>query len=185
MGPCHVKPVQIDEEDMALVWSDNGEDRFYVSQCYNAEKRSFSTLKSEVYSVLDKFLMANPARKLDKVNPLPTLDIFAGCGGLSTGLGQAGVADHKWAIEFWKPSADAYKKNNSRCKVFNEECNGLLKKAMDGASENGNIPKKGDVDLLVGGPPCQGFSILNNFADREYSKFKNSLIAFQISLVGT
>ena len=45
---------------------------------------------------------------------LNTMDIFAGCGGLSTGLGQAGVANHKWAIEFWKPSANAYRKNNPR-----------------------------------------------------------------------
>jgi len=126
-------------------------------------------------------MLATPAPELDRVTPLATLDIFAGCGGLSTGLGQAGVADHRWAIEFWKPSADAFKKNNSRCKVFNEECNGLLKKAMDGTSDN-SIPKKGDVDLLVGGPPCQGFSILNNFADRVYSKFKNFLIAFFILL---
>ena len=115
MGPCHVKPCKIDEEDMAIVWTDNGEDRFYVSENYNADRKSFSTLDSEVFLVLDKWLKANPAPKLDKVNRLATLDIFAGCGGLSTGLGQAGVADHKWAIEFWKPSADAYKKNNSRC----------------------------------------------------------------------
>ena len=38
------------------------------------------------------------------------------------------------------------------------------------------LPQKGDVDLLVGGPPCQGFSQLNRFNVRVYSKFKNSLI---------
>ena len=109
-----------------------------------------------------------------------TMDIFAGCGGLSSGLGEAGVARHRWAIEFWKPSADAYKKNNPSAKVYNQECNGILAKAMNG-SESDGIPKKGEVDLLVGGPPCQGFSILNNFKDREYSKFKNSLIATFLS----
>lgn len=51
---------------------------------------------------------------------------------------------------------------------------------MDGSEADG-IPKKGEVDLLVGGPPCQGFSLLNNFKDREYSKFKNSLIATYLS----
>ena len=34
------------------------------------------------------------------------------------------------------------------------------------------IPKKGDVELLCGGPPCQGFSGMNRFNHREYSKFK-------------
>ena len=115
VGPCHIKPFKKDDEDKAITWTDKGEDRFYVSKEYNADRKSFSTLDSYVFSVLEEWMLANPSPELDKVTPLATLDIFAGCGGLSTGLGQAGVADHRWAIEFWKPSADAYKKNNSRC----------------------------------------------------------------------
>ena len=34
---------------------------------------------------------------------------------------------------------------------------------------------------MCGGPPCQGFSILNNFKEKEYSKFKNSLISTYLS----
>ena len=34
------------------------------------------------------------------------------------------------------------------------------------------LPQKGDVDLLCGGPPCQGFSGMNRFNSRDYSKFK-------------
>ena len=109
------------------------------------------------------------------------MDIFAGCGGLSTGLGQAGVAKPKWAIEFWKPSADAYRKNNPGVKVYNQECNYLLQQAMTESSVSDGIPKKGEVDLLVGGPPCQGFSILNHNSRSEYSKFKNSLVATYLS----
>lgn len=26
VGPCNVKPFRMDEEDMAIVWTDNGED---------------------------------------------------------------------------------------------------------------------------------------------------------------
>ena len=36
------------------------------------------------------------------------------------------------------------------------------------------LPLKGDVELLCGGPPCQGFSGMNRFNSREYSKFKVS-----------
>ena len=182
VGHCYVRPLEHHEDEELLIqWTDDGEDRFYIASQYNADTKKFSPINSKVTNALKEVLSKTPAPVLGEVTPLATMDIFAGCGGLSTGLGQAGVAQHKWAIEFWKPSADAYKKNNSKCKVFNEECNGLLKKAMDGNTDAENIPRKGDVDLLVGGPPCQGFSILNNFADRDYSKFKNSLIATYLS----
>ena len=37
------------------------------------------------------------------------------------------------------------------------------------------LPQKGDVELLCGGPPCQGFSGMNRFNSREYSQFKVGL----------
>ena len=36
------------------------------------------------------------------------------------------------------------------------------------------LPQKGEVELLCGGPPCQGFSGMNRFNSREYSMFKVS-----------
>lgn len=38
------------------------------------------------------------------------------------------------------------------------------------------LPQKGDVEFLCGGPPCQGFSGMNRFNSREYSKFKVSAV---------
>jgi len=99
---------------------------------------------------------------------------------LSRGLHESGVTQHKWAIEFWPPSAEAFKKNNPDCEVLNAECNGLLSKAMTG-EKGTRMPEKGQVDILVGGPPCQGFSLLNIYKEREYSKFKNSLIPTYLS----
>jgi len=55
---------------------------------------------------------------------------------------------------------------------------------MDGLSHNNKkqaYPKRGEVELLCGGPPCQGFSGMNRFNAGEYSKFKNSLIATYLS----
>ena len=43
------------------------------------------------------------------------------------------------------------------------------------------IPSKGEVELLCGGPPCQGFSLLNSFTSNDYSRFKNSLISSYLS----
>ena len=42
-------------------------------------------------------------------------------------------------------------------------------------------PKKNGVEIMAGGPPCQGFSHMNRFTDGEYSQFKNSLVASYLS----
>lgn len=39
-------------------------------------------------------------------------------------------------------------------------------------SRGQTLPQKGDVQLLCGGPPCQGFSGMNRFSSRDYSQFK-------------
>lgn len=53
----------------------------------------------------------------------------------------------------------------------------------DKATDKGQIlPQKGDVDLLCGGPPCQGFSGMNRFNSRQYSLFKVSINCFHRAL---
>jgi len=49
---------------------------------------------------------------------LATLDIFAGCGGLSEGLQQSGCTETKWAIEYEHPAAEAFKLNHPQAHVF-------------------------------------------------------------------
>lgn len=126
----------------------------------------------------------NPKVEEKKIKPLRTLDVFAGCGGLSDGLHQAGIAESRWAIENLEAAAHAYSLNNKGCTVFNEDCNALLRDAISGATHSASglrIPMQGEVELLCGGPPCQGFSGMNRFNSREYSNFKNSLVASYLS----
>lgn len=116
--------------------------------------------------------------------PLKCMDVFAGCGGLSEGLHQAGIATTKWAIEKDPAAANAFKLNNPDSLVYTDDCNELLKLVMenkDGENNSRNLPKKGEVEMLVGGPPCQGFSGMNRFNAGQYSLFKNSLIVSYLS----
>ena len=95
---------------------------------------------------------------------------FVGCGGLSIGLEQSGVAKCKWAIEWDEDIAKAFQTNHSEdCEVIVKDVNKVLREILDDENENGNFnrennyPRKGEVDLMVGGPPCQGFSRMNHF----------------------
>jgi C-5 cytosine-specific DNA methylase len=52
---------------------------------------------------------------------LATLDIFAGCGGLSEGLAQAGAAESRWAIEYEHPAAEAFKLNHPKVRDLHRD----------------------------------------------------------------
>ncbi len=98
------------------------------------------------------------SNKLKPISSRPTaFDLFAGCGGLSQGLSRAGFDVH-WANEYWKPAAQTYRLSHSTTTLFEEDARRLLAKIIDGGAE---FPSPGDVDLLAGGPPCQGFSGFN------------------------
>ncbi|CAI5459943.1 unnamed protein product [Closterium sp. Yama58-4] len=57
---------------------------------------------------------------------LRTLDIFAGCGGLSEGLQRSGACETQWAIEYEHPAAEAFQKNHPDAAVICANCNVVL-----------------------------------------------------------
>lgn len=69
------------------------------------------------------------ASALPHSQKLATLDIFAGCGGLSEGLQQSGCTETKWAIEYEHPAAEAFKLNHPHAHVFCHNCNVILRYA--------------------------------------------------------
>jgi DNA (cytosine-5)-methyltransferase 1 len=76
-------------------------------------------------------------------------DLFSGVGGLSQGFISAGF-EIAFAIEFDKEIADAYAKNHPGTEMINENiC------TIDVESVKKRHPH---IDLIMGGPPCQGFS---------------------------
>ncbi|XP_019064640.1 DNA (cytosine-5)-methyltransferase 1 [Fukomys damarensis] len=174
-------------------YSMGGPDRFYFLEAYNAKSKTFEDPPNHARSPGNKgkgkgkgkgktkSQASEPSEpeQAIKLPKLRTLDVFSGCGGLSEGFHQAGICETLWAIEMWEPAAQAFRLNNPGSTVFTEDCNVLLKLVMAGEVTNvlrQRLPQKGDVEMLCGGPPCQGFSGMNRFNSRTYSKFKNSLV---------
>ncbi|XP_067952062.1 DNA (cytosine-5)-methyltransferase PliMCI-like [Watersipora subatra] len=157
---------------------------FYFSEAYDGEKKEFMDPPKEAEKSKLKPRIGEDEGDIADERKLRCLDVFAGCGGLSAGLHQCGIAESRWAIEKVEPAARAYALNASKCTVFTDDCNELLKLVMQGETINRQgqtLPQKGEVEMLCGGPPCQGFSGMNRFNQREYSRFKNSLIASYLS----
>ena len=76
------------------------------------------------------------------------ISLFSGAGGMDLGFINAGF-DIVWANDFFKEAVESYKKNISEDIVF-----GDITKI-----ESSEMPD--DIDLVIGGLPCQGFSVAN------------------------
>ncbi len=109
------------------------------------------------------------------------VDLFAGCGGISLGVVEAvrslGLTSSiSAAVEWEKPAADCFNANLAPKNMFYQDLNDLIDGQLGQIktlSEEKFSESCGVVDILVGGPPCQGHSDLNNYSRREDPK--NSL----------
>jgi DNA (cytosine-5)-methyltransferase 1 len=84
---------------------------------------------------------------------LNVIDLFCGCGGMSKGLTDAGL-NVIAGIDIWDKAVESYNKNYNH-KAY---CADLTQLPPEKFNELYNKENK-NVDILVGGPPCQSFSI--------------------------
>lgn len=81
------------------------------------------------------------------------IDIFSGCGGLSLGFEQAKKFKICLAIDIWQEALNTVKKNKTNINILNQNLSDF---------KDGDILKikeeYKDVKVVIGGPPCQGFS---------------------------
>jgi DNA (cytosine-5)-methyltransferase 1 len=97
---------------------------------------------------------------------LTVLDLFCGCGGMSKGLEDAGL-EIIAGIDIWDKAVSNYKKNYNHKAV----CEDLTLLPPNLFCEKYAVNKH-DIDIIVGGPPCQSFSIAGK---RDKNDPRNSL----------
>lgn len=139
-----------------------------------------------VFSLYENEALGSPmrvAKKAKRATKPCALDLFSGCGGLTVGMKRAGFTVLA-AVESWDAAADAYAMNHREVTLLRSDirdCN--PSKLMRSLKLNA-----GDLDLLAGCPPCQGFSSLRTLNGRvTVTDHQNDLIfdfvRFAISLL--
>lgn len=93
------------------------------------------------------------------------LDLFAGCGGLGLGFESIGAYDIKLANDIWEPAMRTYTYNNPNVPFILADIKELGEEVLNKYFPNG-------VDVIIGGPPCQGFSMCGT---RDINDNRNTL----------
>ena len=81
------------------------------------------------------------------------LDLFCGAGGLSLGFKHAGFRI-ALAVDKWEPAVDTYKYNHPDARVLYCDIKEVDSSSLKNVADNKSM-------IIIGGPPCQGFSLAN------------------------
>ena len=130
------------------------------------------------------------------------IDLFAGCGGLEDGFLQTGFYDCVSSVEWLKPQVDTLRKRlkekhgvtDADEKVLHfdiqrekELFNGWNNDAQFGSSFGLDyyVEKAKGIDLIIGGPPCQAYSVAGRVRDENGMKddYRNYLFEHYLSVV--
>ena len=104
---------------------------------------------------------------------MKSVDFFSGAGGLTCGLNMAGF-DSILGSDINKTYAQTFAKNQPQAHVITND----IKELSEHEIFRLVGLKVGELDLIAGGPPCQGFSInapIRSLDDQRYHLFKEYL----------
>jgi DNA (cytosine-5)-methyltransferase 1 len=125
-----------------------------------------------------KWQAKNPLDEFEEISEIvvpmkpKAIDLFSGCGGLSLGLTQAGFRV-VGAIEIDPLAVETYKTNHKKVFIWQKD---ITKLSVRAVKKQLNI-KRGELDLLAGCPPCQGFSTMSTLNGKHgFNDPRNDLV---------
>ena len=110
---------------------------------------------------------------------LKILDLFCGGGNFGRGIEEGKVAEVRWAIDIDSNALHTYRANlqsPENVGLYLGSVNDYLSQALDGKFSD-LIARPGEVDVVIAGSPCQGFSTLNNNKSNEKGLRNQSMVA--------
>lgn len=96
------------------------------------------------------------------------IDLFSGAGGFSLGFDKKNFK-HIFSIDIDSSSCETYRHNFPNHKLIKKDICELSRQEIL------HLSRSIDVDVIVGGPPCQGFSIAGNIGRKFIEDPRNSL----------
>ena len=132
-------------------------------------------------------------------NKINFIDLFAGCGGLMDGFMQSGLYKHVASVEWEKAPVVTLKKRlknkwsctdvDSSVLYFDMQREQELFHGYDDPIYGANqgldslVNKKNGVDAIIGGPPCQAYSVAGRTKNRMVGDYRNYLFEHYIATV--
>ncbi len=111
-----------------------------------------------------------------KDDKLTVIDLFSGCGGFTKGFKDAGY-NVLLGIDIWEDAINTYSRNFPNTKTLIQDLT-----TVTGEQVLEIIGcKKNDIDVIIGGPPCQGFSVSGK---RMIDDPRNKLYKSFVDIVG-
>ncbi|MCI5130313.1 MAG: DNA cytosine methyltransferase [Candidatus Electrothrix sp. EH2] len=100
-------------------------------------------------------------------------DLFCGTGGFSKGFEKAAPSDYEvvFGLDLLKSSVKTFQLNHTRAFGLAGDIRKVRKQDISDTLNLG----KGDIDVILGGPPCQGFSSIRPFRSTNDDDPRNTL----------
>lgn len=94
------------------------------------------------------------------------IDLFCGIGGFSYGFEKTNDFEVVVGVDIWNTALETFAVNHSNTKLINQDLTQMDEKYWD--------EYKNKIDVIIAGPPCQGFSMSGqrNIDDKRNSLFK-------------
>jgi len=108
------------------------------------------------------------------------MDLFCGTGGFSKGFENAGDYEVVYGIDLLPQSIETFRLNHGDALAVSGD---IRKVARADVANRLNL-RRGEVDVIVGGPPCQGFSSIRPNRSTNYDDPRNNLFEEFAAYVG-
>ena len=118
----------------------------------------------------------HPRRSPIAARKLNVVDLFCGCGGFSFGVEQVDPFQVTLGIDLMNDRIETFRRNHPAANTITDDIRHVSPDVIDQLADG--------VDLIIGGPPCQGFSSIRPFREAVLDDPRNTLFESFVLLVG-